>query len=70
MLEVSFTHIKGRKIHEVEFETEELTLWVNRYPDGHELAGNVKDIRLAYPDPLEGGRKTLCAFVTLSVRSK
>lgn len=32
--------------NEFTFEQEDLVLWVNRYPNGHQLAGNIKDLRI------------------------
>lgn len=53
--------------HILTFETKELRLFVNRYPNGHMLAGNVKDIRVVRE---EDGKQVGYTFIDLIVQIK
>ena len=46
-------------------KTTSFGLWVNRYPDGHQLQGEVRDVRLVV---LEEGEKVAYTFVSFEVK--
>lgn len=65
MFRVSITQRSKEGDHVLTFDTEALRLFVNRYPNGHPLAGNVKDIRVVR---VEDDKNVGYTFIDLIVR--
>lgn len=65
MFEINLSLIGPEGLRVKTIRTESFGLWVNRYPQSHEHAGEIRDIRLVVN---ENGQEVYYAFVSFVVK--